>query len=157
MAKRSSLWLTWDTGSNNSVAGTQSGTPIDGQYLAQAAAEFKGTILAVKGMGAVAQDLPSNAQERFAFGIRVRDKQQSLTDVDLFDDVTKAWLWRVDGYLNGAAGDATGLANLMSNLYIPIDARSKRLVTYSQDIVFNWKTSGVAKFGFSGRMLLLEA
>ncbi len=157
MAKRSILWLPFDTGSNNTVAATQNGVAIDSLYINAASAQFKGTILAVKGMMAIRQDVPSNALERFACAIRVTPKDALLTEPDLWLDPSKLDLWRIDGYIGGPGGDSTALVNVMAGFTFPMDGRSKRLVGFADTIKFIWKTTSVAKLAASGRLLLLEA
>ncbi len=157
MAKRSTLWVPFTTGSNTSLANTQSGLDILGIYATQALARFKGTILAVKGLAYIQQDAPSNALERYSLGMQVKDTSGPLTQPDLFDDITKQWLWRADGFIGGPAGDSTALANLMAGFMITIDGKSKRTMTYSEELIFCFKTSGAMKLGAAGRLLLLEA
>ncbi len=157
MAKRSTLWLPFTTGSNTTAANVQNGVKLDAEYDVIAKARFKGTILAVKGMVGIRQDAPSNALERFALGIRVKPITAAVAEPDLFDDPTKLDLWRMDGFIGGPGGDSSALANVMAGFSFPIDGRSKRLVGYADEIQFVWKTSGVMKLGAAGRLLLLEA
>ena len=157
MASRKTLWLPFSTGSINSVANVQNATKIDAQYLVAAAAQFKGTLLSVKGMLSFAQDVPSNALERYCFAIRVAPINRAATEPDLFDDLSKDWLWRVDGFIGGPGGDSTALANVMAPVLLSIDSKSKRVIGFNDSIEFVHKTSGVMKFGAAGRHLLLEA
>ncbi len=157
MAKRNTLWLPFTIGSNTSVANTQAAVAIDGRYLAEAAAEFKGTILAVRGGLAFNQLNPTNAYARYAFGIRVRKKASATAAPDLFDAISKEWLWRLDGMIPGPAGDSTALANIMVPFQVELLGNSKRVVGFSDEIVFQFKTDVAFKLGCSGRLLLLEA
>ncbi len=157
MASRKTLWIPFDTGSNNSVAATQGGVNIDAAYSASAAANFKGTVIAVKGFLTFNQDAPSNSLERFAFGIGIFQEDVSTTVPDLWTDVSKEWFWQTAGYVGGPGGDSTALANVMAPFTVAIDARSKRVVGYQDVIRFNWKTTGVFKLGAAGRILLLES
>ncbi len=154
---RSNLWLPWTTGSNTTSADTQGGQIVDGEYLTGVGAEFKGTIIAVKGSFAIQQDAPSNALERFSVGLRVRTKGVEVTLPDLFTDISNKWFWRMDGFIGGPGGDSTALVNVMSAFVFPIDGRSKRKVGFNEEIVFNFKTTAIAKLGAAGRFLLLEA
>ncbi len=157
MARRDTVWIPWTLGSITTVAGTQTGVDIDIRYLAEAGAEFKGTILAIKGYLSISQDVPSNALERFAVGCRVQNKQESPGDVDLFTEASKAWFWRLDGFIGGPGGDSSALVNVMAPYVFPIDGRSKRLVGFNENIVMSVLTDGVSRVGAAGRLLLLEA
>jgi len=157
MAKRSTLWVPFDIGSNNTVANTQNRVSISSIYNTAADQNFKGTVLAIKGMVALRQDAPSNALERFAFSARVVGPGVGATAVDLFTALSKDDFWRLDGYIGGPGGDSTALTDVMAGFTFPIDGRSKRLVGFNDTIHFMWKTSGVMKIAASGRLLLLEA
>ncbi len=157
MARRSTLWIPFQTGSNTLAGGTQSQVVIDTNYASQAAAQFKGTILAVKGYLTYQQTVPSNTYETFAAGIMVADAGMGATVPDLFTAITKLWLWYISFDTNGPGGDTTAQANVMSPFMFPIDARSKRIVGFQDSIVVKAKSDGDARFAMNGRILVLEA
>ncbi len=160
MASRSKLWIPFDTGST-SISSADVQVDIDGRYLIEVGAEFKGTILAVKGWYSVRQDTPSNALEAFACGIGVFDKGASVSAGTpiLSQDVSSKWLWYNFVPVGGPGGDSTALVNVMAPYTFPLESRSKRTVGFQDRIRFVGSSvdNTTMKFRACGRILLLEA
>ncbi len=153
---RSKLWLPFAEVSTTLTAGAQVAKVIDDLYLSTVGAEFKGTLLAGYSWVTVRQDAISNSLEQFSWAIRVASKQQTATDEDIIDKITRDPA-HMDVVIGGPGADTTVLANVMQTFTFPFNWRSKRTVGFNEQITFVAKGTGAGKIGIAGRMLLLEA